>query len=348
MLRHPLAAALGCLFSFFINSLGQVDRVGPLCAWTASIRGNFGNHEVVIMKTRLPRWQHVLLTLTFGSAGVGMSSCALQPSESAEQSLADVFRKERILYSKSESGQVIPERVARFLDTAHRFGTGVRTYRLGSYQKSVTDCSGFIGQAHRSAGYGVLTFQFDYDPLNFTTCSGGMKPGDVVLLAYPGRQPDHWILMADVKSPQGKFHHSSNVIMDVSSDSIAGHPYFKGELGRRRNLMARQVYACRRHRAFARDWKELERQLQEDARLAAEKQKADESQAACGIPAESSPPRGLVIASETEPAQQHGCTTPSHTGLPPVVNPTVTPTPTNTPASTPPPSSAASGGTQVF
>jgi len=215
-----------------------------------------------------------LLRRTFELAGVLLSSvivsCGAQVPQGETQGLPFFQNKERILYSKSETGKVIPERISRFLNSAHSFGESVRRYSLGSYQRTVTDCSGFIGQSHRAAGYGVLFYQFDYDRLNFTSCTGGLKAGDVVLLAYPGRQPDHWIMMADVKDPQGKFHSGSNIIMDVSSDYVDGRPYFKGELSRRRNLLARQVYACRRHRAFDRDWKQLAVQLEEESRKEAE------------------------------------------------------------------------------
>jgi len=193
-----------------------------------------------------------------------LSSCGAAPELNEEQALPFFDKREPIAYSKSSDGRVIPERIARFLASAQSFGEGVRRYSLGSYQKTVTDCSGFIGQAHRSVGYGVLVYQFDYDMLNFTSCSGGLKPGDVVLLAYPGRNPDHWIMMVDVKEPQGKFHSPNNVIMDVSSDYVDGRPYFKGELRRRSNLLARKVYACRRHRAFEKDWRALAAQLKQE------------------------------------------------------------------------------------
>lgn len=180
---------------------------------------------------------------------------------------------ERIHYSIASDGRAIPEVVAKFLNTADSFGRGVRQYRLGSYQKSVTDCSGFLGQAHRAAGHGAIVYQFDRDPFNFTQCHGGLRPGDVVLLAYPGRQPDHWIMMGDIVDK--KFHSAKNVIMDVSSDYVGGVPYFKGELGRRRNLMARSVYACRRHRTFDKAWRQLDVQLREDARKVTQ-EKAEE------------------------------------------------------------------------
>lgn len=203
--------------------------------------------------------------------GKFLASCGPAPELSKAQAFPSFEKKEPIAYSKSEDGRVIPERIARFLSAAQAFGEGVRRYSLGTYQRSVTDCSGYIGQAHRSAGYGVVVYQFDYDMLNFTTCNGGLKPGDVVLLAYPGRRPDHWVMMADVKDPQGKFHSPNNVIMDVSSDYVDGRPYFKGELSRRSNLLARQVYACRRHRAFEKDWRALSAQLK--AQQEAEREK---------------------------------------------------------------------------
>lgn len=201
----------------------------------------------------------LILTLALGNSLV---SCSRGQEQANTQNLFFFGESDPILYSKAEDGRVIPEKVSRFLNDAHTFGEGVKRYRMGSYQRTITDCSGFIGQAHRKSGYGVLVYQFDHDFLNFTTCTGGLKPGDVVLLAYPGRQPDHWVMMADVKDPQGKFHSSSNVIMDVSSDYIAGRPYFRGELSLRRNLLARKVYACRRHRSFDREWKLLAQQLE--------------------------------------------------------------------------------------
>lgn len=196
-----------------------------------------------------------------------LASCGVtQEGQSEAQWLIANHPPERIRYSLAADGRAIPEVVGKFLHSADAFGRGVRRYRLGSYQKSVTDCSGFLGQAHRQAGHAAIVYQFDRDPFNFTQCHGGLKPGDVVLLAYPGRQPDHWIMMGDVVD--GRFHSAKNVIMDVSSDYVNGVPYFKGELGRRRNLMARSVYACRRHRTFDKAWRQLEVQLREDARKA--------------------------------------------------------------------------------
>jgi hypothetical protein len=195
-------------------------------------------------------------------------------TDSQSQWIFGQKQPERIHYSISADGRAIPEVVAKFLTTADSFGRGVRQYRLGSYQKSVTDCSGFLGQAHRAAGHGAIAYQFDRDPFNFTQCHGGLKPGDVVLLAYPGRQPDHWIMMGDVVDK--KFHSAKNVIMDVSSDYVGGVPYFKGELGRRRNLMARRVYACRRHKTFDRAWRQLEIQMREDASKAAKDKQKNE------------------------------------------------------------------------
>jgi len=236
------------------------------------------NREEASMRIVVLKWSIVIPLLSF------LASCgASESSKSDAQWLFGQKQPERIHYSVSSDGRAIPEVVAKFLNSADAFGRGVRRYRLGSYQRSVTDCSGFLGQAHRAAGHGALVYQFDRDPFNFTRCHGGLRPGDVVLLAYPGRQPDHWIMMGDVVDK--KFHSSKNVIMDVSSDYVGGVPYFKGELGRRRNLMSRNVYACRRHKTFDRAWRQLDIQLREDAKRAAEEQlKTDGSSSDEGVP----------------------------------------------------------------
>lgn len=193
------------------------------------------------------------------------SACgqAGKQQESEAQGWLSWANDEPVKILKTESGDDIPERVAKFLDTAEQFGRGVHTYRLGSYSRSVTDCSGFLGQAHRAAGHRVAVFQFDWDFVNFDGCKGQLRAGDVLLLAYPGRQPDHWVMVADVRDPNGKFNSGANIIMDVSSDYVDGKPFYKGPLSRRRNLLARNVYVCRRHRTFERDWKQMMVQIKE-------------------------------------------------------------------------------------
>ncbi|MFZ9520289.1 MAG: NlpC/P60 family protein [Silvanigrellaceae bacterium] len=188
-----------------------------------------------------------------------VSACGQQnrSEDSEAQGFFPWSNDEPVKILQTESGDPIPERVLNFLQSAEMFGRGVQTYRLGSNSRSVTDCSGYIGQAHRSAGFRVALYQFDWDALNFAGCTGQLRAGDVLLLAYPGRQPDHWIMMADVRSPNGKFNDANNIIMDVSSDYVDGKPFYKGPLSRRRNLLARNVYACRRHRSFERDWKQM-------------------------------------------------------------------------------------------
>jgi hypothetical protein len=213
-----------------------------------------------------------------------------QPPESKTQGWLPWVKDEPVKILQTESGDPIPERVAEFLESADRFGNGVQTYRLGSYIRNVTDCSGFLGQAHRAAGHRVSFYQFDWDHLNFAGCTGQLRAGDVLLLAYPGRQPDHWIMMADVRAPNGQFNHSDNIIMDVSSDYVDGKPYFKGPLGRRKNLLARKVYACRRHRTFERDWKQMVVQQQEEARRAEESKDAQVTTPAEVTPATSGRP----------------------------------------------------------
>ena len=42
--------------------------------------------------------------------------------------------------------------VQQFINSAHQFGQGVKTYKLGSYQTHKTDCSGFLMQAMRKMG----------------------------------------------------------------------------------------------------------------------------------------------------------------------------------------------------
>ncbi|MEN9810260.1 MAG: hypothetical protein RLZZ488_1827 [Pseudomonadota bacterium] len=203
--------------------------------------------------------------VAFALVAIVVSACgqADKPQESETQGWLPWVNDEPVKIFKTESGDDIPERVAKFLDTAEQFGRGVHTYRLGSYTRSVTDCSGFLGQAHRSAGHRVAVFQFDWDFVNFDGCKGQLRAGDVLLLAYPGRQPDHWVMVADVRDPNGKFNSADNIIMDVSSDYVDGKPFYKGPLSRRRNLLARNVYACRRHRTFERDWKQMMVQIKE-------------------------------------------------------------------------------------
>lgn len=195
----------------------------------------------------------------------GLIACGPQNEDSSQvQGFFPWNQSEPVKTVKTESGDEIPERVANFLKSAEQFGEGVRRYQLGSYTRAVTDCSGFLGQAHRSAGYRVTFFQFDWDPLNFAGCTGQLRAGDVLLLGYPGRQPDHWVMMADIRDPRGQFNSPENIIMDVSSDYVDGKPYYNGPLSRRKNLLARKVYACRRHRAFERDWKQMEVQKKQE------------------------------------------------------------------------------------
>lgn len=206
-------------------------------------------------------------------------SCGSAKSQNSEvQGWLPWVKEEPINILKTESGDDIPERVSKFLDSAEQFGQGVQTYRLGSYKPSVTDCSGFLGQAHRAAGHRVAVYQFDYDILNFAGCTGQLRAGDVLLLAYPGRQPDHWVMMADVRDPNGKFNSPDNIIMDVSSDYVDGKPFYKGPLARRKNLLARTVYACRRHRSFEHDWKQMMVQLKEQAQQQAQQEKEQSQQ----------------------------------------------------------------------
>jgi|GEM_PF-657127 len=247
------------------------------------------------------RTQLLGLVATCVFAAVLTSCGQAQRAESEAQGLIFWQKQERIKYDVDQNGRAVPERVSRFLMSAEQFGQGVKTYRLGSYQRSMTDCGGFIGQAHRASGFGVALFQFDYDFLNFAGCSDGLKPGDVLLLAYPGRQADHWIMMVDVQDPKGKFNSGKNIIMDVSSDYVDGRPFFKGALSRRQNLLARQVVACRRHRSFDADWKRLAAQLAEDA-----KNKAVESRSKNPQPEPQKDP-----ADETKPQEANTPTTDS-------------------------------------
>lgn len=137
------------------------------------------------------------------------------------------------------------------LQEFEKFGKGVKTYRLGSYNKDVTDCSGFIMQAMKKLGFSVNGPQFDLNPnypQHFKSCDpNNLKPGDVLLLNYPGRIPDHWILV----SGKGSWPSGNIDMMDVSSDYVDGKPFYHGKLNRRSNLRAREVYSCVRHKDFS-------------------------------------------------------------------------------------------------
>lgn len=212
------------------------------------------------MSARVIASRFVIVALALVASACGQAN---KQQEAETQGWLPWTNDEPVKILKTESGDDIPERVAKFLDSAEQFGRGVHTYRQGSHSRSVTDCSGFLGQAHRAAGHRVAVYQFDRDFLNFDGCKEQLRAGDVLLLAYPGRQPDHWVMIADVRDPNGKFNSGANIIMDVSSDYVDGKPFYKGPLSRRRNLLARNVHACRRHRTFERDWKQMMVQIKE-------------------------------------------------------------------------------------
>ncbi|TNF29265.1 MAG: hypothetical protein EP319_07350 [Deltaproteobacteria bacterium] len=136
----------------------------------------------------------------------------------------------------------------RFLRTADNFGNGVRTYKLGNYQAHKTDCSGFLMLSMKKMGLKVAGPQFDLAPNYprfFKKCDpNNLKPGDLLLLNKPGRDPDHWIMV----SSKGKWPSGDIEIMDVSSDYYGGKPYYKGKLQKRGNIQARRVYSCVRHK----------------------------------------------------------------------------------------------------
>jgi hypothetical protein len=141
-----------------------------------------------------------------------------------------------------------PDHLNAFLNMADNFGNGVKRYVLGSYQAARTDCSGFLMQAMKKAGMRVMGSQFDLAPnypVLFKKCDPkNLKPGDMLLLNYPGRQPDHWIMVTSA----GKWPSGDIDMMDVSSDYVNGSPFYKGKLSRRRNLQNRAVFSCMRHR----------------------------------------------------------------------------------------------------
>lgn len=134
--------------------------------------------------------------------------------------------------------------VERFIESAHNFGLGVKTYKLGNYQSHKTDCSGFLMQAMKKMGLKVLGPQFDLAPNYpnyFKKCDpNNLKPGDLLLLNRPGKDPTHWIMV----SSQGKWPSENVEIMDVSSHKT----YFRGKLKERRYLQSREVYSCVRHK----------------------------------------------------------------------------------------------------
>jgi hypothetical protein len=138
--------------------------------------------------------------------------------------------------------------VDKFLGVVDSFGRGVKTYKLGSYQPHKTDCSGFLMQSMKKMGLKVAGPQFDLAPnypRYFKKCDpNNLKPGDLLLLNKPGRDPDHWIMV----SSKGKWPSGDLDIMDVSSDYYGGKPYYKGKLQKRGNIQARKVYSCVRHK----------------------------------------------------------------------------------------------------
>lgn len=138
--------------------------------------------------------------------------------------------------------------VQQFINSAHQFGQGVKTYKLGSYQTHKTDCSGFLMQAMRKMGLKASGPQFDLAPnypRDFKRCDpNNLRPGDLLLLKKPGREPDHWIMV----SSKGKWPSGDIEIMDVSSDYYAGKTYYRGKLHKRRNIQARKVFRCVRHK----------------------------------------------------------------------------------------------------
>lgn len=149
----------------------------------------------------------------------------------------------------SQSNKPKPQgRLNSFLGLAESFGNGVKRYALGNYQPSRTDCSGFLMQAMKKAGMRVMGSQFDLAPnypFLFKRCDAkNLKPGDMLLIGYPGRQPDHWIMVTS----EGKWPSGDIDMMDVSTDNIGGSPFYKGKLSRRRNLQNRNVFSCMRHR----------------------------------------------------------------------------------------------------
>jgi len=139
-------------------------------------------------------------------------------------------------------------RLNSFMGLAENFGNGVKRYVLGSYQAARTDCSGFLMQAMKRSGLRVMGSQFDLAPnypLLFKKCDPkNLKPGDMLLLNYRGRQPDHWIMVTS----SGKWPDGDIDMMDVSSDYVNGSPFYKGKLSSRRNLQNRGVFSCMRHR----------------------------------------------------------------------------------------------------
>jgi hypothetical protein len=143
-----------------------------------------------------------------------------------------------------------PKLISSLVKEFEKFGKGVKTYSLGTYTREITDCSGFIMLAMRKLGFAVNGPQFDLNPnypQHFKSCDpANLKPGDVLLLNYPGHNADHWIMV----SGEGAWPSGNLEMMDVSSDYVDGKPFYSGKLNRRSNLRAREVYSCVRHRDF--------------------------------------------------------------------------------------------------
>jgi cell wall-associated NlpC family hydrolase len=163
--------------------------------------------------------------------------------------------QEGYIFGNDWMGDVLPpttpaaELAERFLAEFKSCSSGA-SYSLGSATcNSSLDCSSSIQRAYQRMGVNMQTTQADMDP-NFTQCSGGVKPGDHLLLGYSCSEPDHWVTLVRVNrtSPANS---SENVIVDVSSDCNGLCPV----QAVRSNLARRAVCACARWKKLDEAWK---------------------------------------------------------------------------------------------
>lgn len=158
------------------------------------------------------------------------------------------------VYEPDWDGNVLPptsradDMVRRFVEAFRACG-GARGsyYQLGGSRcGGGIDCSNSIRMAYARIGVRMAGSQADQDA-NFTRCTGGVKPGDHLLLAKPGREPDHWVTLVKVNNASVG-NSSSNVIVDVSSDCNGLCPvqHVRSNLAPGR----RSVYACARLKAL--------------------------------------------------------------------------------------------------
>lgn len=168
----------------------------------------------------------------------------------------------KVYRARRGKGTQIPKDVDKFLNSFRTHSRG-KPYVYGASGPYGMDCSGSITYALKQAQLVSRTYGFhgnmDYDSRNFTTCPRRLRPGDIMLIGYPGRSPDHWIVIEDVKEGvnwerRTAYNWASFVtnMMDQSSDYGTFH---EGPV--RGNIARRQIFACIRHKRFSAGWQKL-------------------------------------------------------------------------------------------